>query len=343
MPGRLRFVPVGVAVGFVAFFGYWLLAGIPNPGGPFGVWKGWFRYIVHGGLAEPWVVWVGVAAVGMRARVVVPIVAAVSVIWGLTAVGMGTGGHIPWSRPRFDLTMTLEVLGYLASTLAICWAGWRLGWKLESWEDVQRLWNPSYKRPVWKRRRVRRASGFTLIEVLVVVAILAVLAALLFPVLARAKAASLRASCTSNMHQVLIAIRLYADENDEGVARELGTMKSGADASVFWCPADRFVAEGGIKDVLIPGPPAAGSSYYYLFSGKMSPYATESGSFTFETDASKYPVMIACINHSSPPPGPDDPGVHGVILQGWRDGHVSALPSDWNGFDTDELFDYSGG
>lgn len=56
----------------------------------------------------------------------------------------------------------------------------------------------------------RRA--FTLIELLVVVAIIAILAALLLPVLVRAKASARRIQCTSNLHQMAAALRLYVDE-----------------------------------------------------------------------------------------------------------------------------------
>ena len=57
---------------------------------------------------------------------------------------------------------------------------------------------------------VRRA--FTLIEILVVIAILAIIAGLLLPVLARAKATGYRIHCASNEHQIGLALRLYVDE-----------------------------------------------------------------------------------------------------------------------------------
>src|SRR3569833_109788 len=100
--------------------------------------------------------------------------------------------------------------------------------------------------------------AFSLIELLVVIAIIGVLAALLLPVLTRSKVSAQRATCISNLKQINLGIRRYADEsNDVSPSmtqggfigfrfRELLQSYLGLKGSpspqdkVFSCPADTF-------------------------------------------------------------------------------------------------------
>ncbi|HEY3320170.1 MAG TPA: type II secretion system protein [Planctomycetota bacterium] len=101
-------------------------------------------------------------------------------------------------------------------------------------------------------RVTRHAAGFTLIEILVVISIIALLAALVLPVLSRARAEGQRTACKSNLSQLAKAVQMYASENHSAypVASQRPTMNSAhpslrtvlspytPDVRVFCCPAD---------------------------------------------------------------------------------------------------------
>jgi prepilin-type N-terminal cleavage/methylation domain-containing protein/prepilin-type processing-associated H-X9-DG protein len=63
--------------------------------------------------------------------------------------------------------------------------------------------------------RSTRGLGFTLIELLVVISIIALLAAILFPVFARARENARRASCQNNLKQIITAAMQYTQDYDE--------------------------------------------------------------------------------------------------------------------------------
>ena len=60
----------------------------------------------------------------------------------------------------------------------------------------------------------QRHRAFTLIELMVVTAIIAILAAILYPVFAQAREASRKSSCQSHLEQLGLALHLYAQDHD---------------------------------------------------------------------------------------------------------------------------------
>jgi prepilin-type N-terminal cleavage/methylation domain-containing protein len=66
-----------------------------------------------------------------------------------------------------------------------------------------------------QRRGLTARLGFTLVELLVAIAVIAIFAALLLPALARARASARGLSCISNTRQINLATRLYAEDHDD--------------------------------------------------------------------------------------------------------------------------------
>lgn len=132
-------------------------------------------------------------------------------------------------------------------------------------------------------RAKRRRSGFTVIELLVVVAVVAILAGLLFPVLVQAKGQAQRTRCLSNLKELGTACLMYVNDWQGSLPHPGGSylirwawdqdIHGGVDAylkakgmgdTVWRCP--------GAQKPTFTGPPPTGEANSYGRSYCMNDY-----------------------------------------------------------------------
>ena len=92
-------------------------------------------------------------------------------------------------------------------------------------------------------RRKMKTQRFTLIELLFVIAIIAILASLLLPALSSAKATAKKISCANNMNMVMKDFYNYADDHNGYILPTLA-MKTAAQG-IYW---DRILEASGYDE-----------------------------------------------------------------------------------------------
>lgn len=70
-----------------------------------------------------------------------------------------------------------------------------------------------------------KKQAFTLIELLIVIAIIAILAAILFPVFAQARESARKITCVSNLKQIALATLMYAQDYSEVIPGSIGPIR----------------------------------------------------------------------------------------------------------------------
>jgi prepilin-type N-terminal cleavage/methylation domain-containing protein len=81
-----------------------------------------------------------------------------------------------------------------------------------------------------------RNAGFTLVELMVVIAIIAVLAAIILPIYSRSKETARQAACKGNLHAIALALGVYSVDNGG-----------------YPLPYDPATGEGGITQLALSG------------------------------------------------------------------------------------------
>src|ERR1041385_399201 len=117
-----------------------------------------------------------------------------------------------------------------------------------------------------------RQTGFTLVELLVVIGIIALLISILLPSLNRARETANRVKCGSNMRQIGQAMLLYSNENKAKYPPDLGTLVKTEDISieVFTCPSSDTAIPPDIRSGALDKQAAwvnGNSDYVYLGKG----------------------------------------------------------------------------
>jgi len=204
--------------------------------------------------------------------------------------------------------------------------------------------------------------AFTLMELLATIAIIAILAALLLPVLSHARSTARKSVCQSNLHQINLAILMYVDDHADvihavsnkeaiyfsyknSVLPYLSRNGSDTNDALFTCPADDFDCTLPVIQNLFLFQNVSGIGFHhlpetyhssYIFNGEADDGETRMAGKAFASVrnpsqlilSGELSAVIALSAHEQKMRSQVN-NARNVI--GFVDGHIDFIPIYWNG------------
>jgi prepilin-type N-terminal cleavage/methylation domain-containing protein/prepilin-type processing-associated H-X9-DG protein len=133
--------------------------------------------------------------------------------------------------------------------------------------------------------------AFTLIELLIVIAIIAILASILFPVFAQARAKARQATDISNLKQIGLGFLQYAQDYDESIVPYAVKADASPTNNRYWFGSSFSTATAPYNDPRYTSTPCPGAScslYFDVTDGLITPY-TKNGEILDDPNAADFP------------------------------------------------------